>query len=66
VTADGRQRWFVRAGRVNIMDGTVQLPGFESLPRDGTAIISKDLNSATFSLASESSKHKLTGSWTCR
>jgi hypothetical protein len=63
VTADGRQRWFVRPGRVNIMDGDVDLPGFDSLPHPGTAIISKDLKSATFSLGSPP---RITGSWTCR
>ena len=63
VTADGRQRWFVRPGRVNIMDGNVDLPGWDSFPRPGTAIISTDVKSATFSLGSPP---RVTGSWTCR
>ena len=64
VTDSGRDRWYVRPGPVTIIDGTVQLPGFDSLPGNrGTAIISKDLESATFSLGTPS---KITGSWTCR
>ena len=63
VTTDGRQRWYVRPGRNTIMDGEVQLPGFSSLPSEGTAIISKDLKSATFSLGSPP---RITGSWRCR
>ena len=63
VTDDGRRRWYVRPGRVTIMDGEVQLPGLDSLPHQGTAIISRDLRSATFSLGSPP---KITGSWTCR
>jgi hypothetical protein len=68
VTTDGRERWFVRPGRVGIIDGQVSLPGFSSLPYQGTAIISKDLKSATFSLAGPSppSRARVTGSWTCR
>ena len=63
-TATGRTRWYVRPGRVTIMDGDVQLPGFSSLPGNhGTAIISKDLKSATFSVGSPP---RVTGSWTCR
>ena len=67
-TATGRQRWYVRPGRVDIMDGDVQLPGFDSLPGNhGTAIISKDLKSATFSIrARPGSQPRVTGSWTCR
>ena len=64
VTASGRQRWFVRPGRVGIMDGETQLPGFSSLPHQGTAVISKDLKSATFSLLGGGVK--ISGSWTCR
>lgn len=56
-------RWYVRPGRNTIMDGEVQLPGLSSLPHQGTAIISKDLKSATFSLGSPP---RVTGSWTCR
>ena len=63
VTHSGRERWFVRPGRVDIIDGGVQLPGFSSLPNQGTAIISKDLKSATFSVGSPP---RVTGSWTCR
>jgi len=63
VAATGRPRWFVRPGRVGIMDGEVQLPGFSSLPHQGTAIISKDLKSATFSLGSPP---RITGNWKCR
>ena len=63
VTTDGRQRWYVRPGRNTIMDGEVQLPGFSSLPNEGTAIISKDLKKATFSVGSPP---RVTGSWTCR
>ena len=29
VTTDGRQRWYVRPGRVDIIDGDVNLPGFD-------------------------------------
>ena len=48
------------------MDGDVQLPGFDSLPGNhGTAIISKDLKSATFSIR-DPWKPRVTGSWTCR
>ena len=64
VAKSGGQRWFVRPGRVGIMDGETQLPGFTSLPHQGTAIISKDLKSATFSLSGGGVK--ITGSWTCR
>jgi hypothetical protein len=56
-------RWFVRPGRVNIMDGDVDLPGWDSLPRPATAIISKDVKSATFTLGDPP---KVTGSWKCR
>jgi hypothetical protein len=63
VTAAGRSRWFVRPGRVNIMDGEVDLPGWDSFPRPGTAIISKDVKSATFSLGAPP---RITGSWKCR
>ena len=56
-------RWYVRPGRVDIIDGEVQLPGFDSLPHQGTAIISKDLMSATFTLGSPP---RITGSWKCR
>ena len=63
VTTGGRQRWYVRPGRNTIMDGEVHLPGFSSLPNQGTAIVSKDLKSATFSLGSPP---RITGSWTCR
>ena len=57
-------RWYVRPGRVDIIDGEVQLPGFgNDLPHQGTAIISKDLKSATFTLGAPP---KVTGSWTCR
>ena len=63
VAATGRQRWFVWPGRVGIMDWEVQLPGFSSLPHQGTAFISKDLESATFTLGAPP---RITGSWTCR
>ena len=64
-TATGRTRWFVRPGRVNIMDGDLQLPGLDNLPGNhGTAIISKDLKSATFFIKDRSPT--VTGSWTCR
>ena len=57
-------RWYVRPGPNTIMDGEVQLPGFDSLPgNQGTAVISKDLKSATFSLGSPP---RITGSWKCR
>jgi hypothetical protein len=62
-TATGRHRWLVRPRRVGVMDGEVQLPGFTSLPHQGTAFISNDLKSATFSLGSPT---KIRGSWTCR
>ena len=62
-TATGRTRWFVRPGRVNIMDGDLDVPGFDYLPRPATAIISKDVKSATFSLGSPP---RVTGSWKCR
>lgn len=65
VTTDGRERTFVRPGRVGIIDGKVSLPGFSSVPNYGTAIISKDLKSATFSLGGPSTP-RVTGSWTCR
>lgn len=61
--ASGRTRWFVRPGRVNIMDGDVDLPGWDSVPYPATAIISKDVKSATFSLGSPP---RITGSWRCR
>ena len=64
VTHSGRERWFVRPGRVDIIDGQVRLPGFDySLANQGTAIISKDLKSATFSVGSPP---RVTGSWRCR
>lgn len=56
-------RWYVRPGRNTIMDGEVQLPGFSSLPHQGTAVISRDLKSATFSLGSPP---RVTGGWRCR
>lgn len=56
-------RWYVRPGRNTIMDGEVDLPGFDSMPYPATAIISKDVKSATFSLGSPP---RVTGSWTCR
>ena len=57
-------RWYVRPGRVDIIDGDVQLPGFgNDLPHQGTAIISRDLQSATFTLGGPP---KVTGNWTCR
>lgn len=59
---DAHPRWYIRAGRIPIVDGQVQLPGFRSLPHHGTAIVSKDLQSATFSLGSPP---RITGSWTC-
>jgi hypothetical protein len=67
-TATGRTRWYVRPGRVAIMDGDVDLRGFPDAPGNhGTAIISKDLESATFSIrARPSSPPMVTGSWRCR
>jgi hypothetical protein len=62
VTAERRQRWYVRPGRTTIMDGEVQLPGFGSLPHHRTAIIAKDLESATFALGAPP---RITGSWSC-
>ena len=56
-------RWYVRPGRVHIMDGEVQLPGLHTHPNPGTAIISKDLKTATFSVGSPP---RVTGSWRCR
>jgi hypothetical protein len=56
-------RWYVRPGSNTIMDGEVHLPGFTSLPHQGTAIVSKDLKSATFSVGSPP---RVTGSWRCR
>jgi hypothetical protein len=65
VVANGsRERWFVRPGRVGIIDGETQLPGFSSLPHRGRAVISKDLKSATFVLVGGGVT--ITGSWTCR
>jgi hypothetical protein len=61
----GHQRWFVRPGRNTIMDGEVHLPGLDSLPHQGTAIMSKDLKSATFSVGGPSTP-TITGSWKCR
>jgi hypothetical protein len=65
VAADGGQRWYVRPGRNTIMDGEVDLPGFSSLPHQGTATVSRDLRSATFSVG-DPSRRRVTGSWTCR
>ena len=67
-TASGRERWFVRPGHVDIMDGDVDVPGFPNAPGNhGTAIISKDLKSATFSIrARPESPPMVTGSWRCR
>jgi hypothetical protein len=67
-TATGRTRWYVRPGRVTIMDGDVDVPGFPNAPGNrGTAIISKDLESATFSIRTRpSSPPMVTGSWRCR
>ena len=52
-----------RPGRNPIIDGTVELSGFSSLPHQGMSIFSKDLKNATFSLGSPP---RITGSWTCR
>ena len=52
-----------RPGRNPIIDGTVELPGFSSLPHQGMSIFSTDLESATFSLGSPP---RITGSWRCR
>ncbi len=62
---DARPRWYLRPGRIPIIDGEVQLPGFQSLPHQGTAIVAKDLQSATFSLG-DPARPRITGSWTCR
>ena len=56
--------WNLRPGRMPIIDGEVQLPGFSSLPHTGTAIVAKDVKSATFSLGSPS-QTRITGSWRC-
>ena len=52
-----------QSGRIPIIDGIVQLPGFASLPHTGTAIIAKDLESATFTLCGPAPL--VTGTWTC-
>lgn len=52
-----------QSGRFGISDGNIQLPGFRPLPHTGTAIIAKDLKSATFTLGSTSPR--VTGRWTC-
>ena len=54
-----------RPGRNPIIDGDTQLPGFDSLPHQGTAFVSKDLDSATFYLGTPSQPRMITGSWTC-
>jgi hypothetical protein len=60
---DAHPRWYIRPGRIPIIDGETQLPGFgNELPHQGTAIISKDLKSATFALRGPP---QVTGSWTC-
>jgi hypothetical protein len=62
--SDAIPPWNIRAGRNKVIDGEVQLPGFASLPHTGTAIVAKDLKSATFSLGRQA-KPKITGSRTC-
>lgn len=62
--SDAHPLWYMRPGRIPIIDGEVQLRGFRSLPHTGTAIVAKDLKSATFSLGG-SSPPTITGSWRC-
>jgi hypothetical protein len=62
--SDGVPPWNIRAGRNTVIDGEVQLPGIASLPHTGTAVVAKDLKSATFSLGRQA-KPRITGSWTC-
>jgi len=54
-------------GRHHIMDWAAELPGvnLDRVPGTGTAIVSRDLQSATFSLDAEGSTTKVTGSWSC-
>jgi hypothetical protein len=54
-------------GRNAIIDGFIQLPGvsFATTPVTGTAIRSKDLERATFSIGKPGHPARITGSWIC-
>jgi hypothetical protein len=54
-------------GRNAIIDGVIQLPGVSTANTriTGTAIKSKDLESATFSIGRADRPARITGSWTC-
>jgi hypothetical protein len=54
-------------GRNHIMDWAAALPGvnLDRIPGIGTAIVSKSLERATFSLDVEGSTNKVRGSWSC-
>ena len=55
----------IRTGRISVIDGEVQLPGYGSLPHTGSAIVAKHFKSAsaTFSLGSRA--NSVTGRFTC-
>ena len=54
-------------GRNHLMDWAAALPGvsLDRIPGTGTAVVSKDLKSATFSLDIEGSTNKVRGRWSC-
>jgi hypothetical protein len=54
-------------GRNAIIQMTFQLPGVSipNIPNTGTAIKSKDLESATFSIGTPGHPARITGSWIC-
>lgn len=54
-------------GSNHIMDWVAQLPGVnvDRLPGTGTAVLSRNLNRATFSLDIEGSTKTVTGNWRC-
>ena len=53
-----------RSGPNRVSDGAIQLPGFKGLGSvTGTALLSKGLNTATFSVWWGATK--VTGTWTC-
>jgi len=60
------ERW-KSPGRNHIMDWAAELPGvsLDQIPGTGTAIVSKNLKSATFSLDMQGSTNKVRGSWLC-
>ena len=66
---DARGFWFLledanRSGRNEIIDGDIDLPGFEFVDGvTGTATVAKGLNTATFSVWWGAMK--VTGRWTC-